>query len=507
MKCKVLISALLAGVVLPLGAQETYENTNLLDNDLNGTARYVGMGGALEALGADISTISTNPAGLGLFRHSVANASFGFVSQSDAKEFAPGNTTNMSFDQGGFVYSTRNGAKSYLNFGFNYHKSRNFDWLLDATSSLNNASQNKLTYEKYRNDVFSKDDDASFSQVDNFYMKHLLYNDATKAYYYYPATAYTFNRAQQGYIGEYDFNVSGNLDDRIFLGLTVGVHDVHYRHYSEYTENVTSIGNLTLADSRKITGTGVDVKLGAIFRPMAESPFRIGIYVQTPTWYDLTTKNYTEMTDGSTTAKSSESYDFKVYMPWKFGVSLGHTVGNFLALGATYEFTDITSMDTRINDGDSYYDSWYGTYYQSSSSDDAMNHHTDKNLKGIHTVKLGLEYKPIPTLALRVGYNYISSMFKDGAAKDGTVWSPGTYYASSTDYTNWKDTNRFTLGLGYTIGKFNLDLAYQYTATNGDFFPFQSYTDDKDASDDNIANAVKVSNKRNQLLFTLGYRF
>lgn len=55
-------------LALPMAAQETYQNTRLLGNDLNGTARYVGMGGAMEALGADISTISTNPAGLGLFR-------------------------------------------------------------------------------------------------------------------------------------------------------------------------------------------------------------------------------------------------------------------------------------------------------------------------------------------------------------------------------------------------------------------------------------------------------
>lgn len=45
---------------MPLAAQETYENAKLMKGDLNGTARYVGMGGAMEALGADISTISTN---------------------------------------------------------------------------------------------------------------------------------------------------------------------------------------------------------------------------------------------------------------------------------------------------------------------------------------------------------------------------------------------------------------------------------------------------------------
>ena len=52
---KVFISACLLSLFMANAyAQETYENTKLVDNDLNGTARYVGMGGAMEALGADI---------------------------------------------------------------------------------------------------------------------------------------------------------------------------------------------------------------------------------------------------------------------------------------------------------------------------------------------------------------------------------------------------------------------------------------------------------------------
>ena len=38
--------------------------------DLNGTARYLGMSGAFGALGGDISSMSTNPAGLGIYRSS-----------------------------------------------------------------------------------------------------------------------------------------------------------------------------------------------------------------------------------------------------------------------------------------------------------------------------------------------------------------------------------------------------------------------------------------------------
>ena len=492
-------------------AQETYENTKLIDNDLNGTARYVGMGGAMEALGADLSTISSNPAGVGLFRRSSVSTSFGFVSQQDAKKFGGGDKTNFSFDQIGFVYSMKSNTDSWINFAFNYHKSRNFNMLVSAADQLTNASQNKLTYQKYRNQIFGNSDDATYSQVDYLYMRNLLYNASDSLYYNYPAQDYKFNRSTEGYIGEYDFNISGSLNNRLFLGLTLGLHDVNYKHYSVYSEsfaqNIDNLAGISLTDYRKIEGVGVDVKFGAIYCPIENSPFRIGAYIQTPTIYDLTTRNTTTLSSFSVGAPYvEESYDFKVYTPWKFGLSLGHTIGECFAMGATYEYADYTCTKTRINTG-GHYDDWYGEYYDESENDRIMNKHTDKTLKGVSTLKLGVEFKPIPEFAVRLGYNYVSSLYKKNGYKDETLWSPGTYYSSQTDYTNWKDTNRLTAGLGYQGKHFNIDLAYQYSATNGDFHPFLNYYDDKDISESNKADAVKVTNKRHQLLLTLGYRF
>ena len=140
---------LLALLAVPVAAQETYENAKLATEDLNGTARYVGMGGAMEALGADISTISTNPAGIGLFRRSSASASVGFINQEGAKSFGGGHTTNVSFDQVGFVWTNQISSTDFVNFAFNYHKSRNFNQILSAADRLNRASQNKLTANKF----------------------------------------------------------------------------------------------------------------------------------------------------------------------------------------------------------------------------------------------------------------------------------------------------------------------------------------------------------------------
>ena len=83
---KYIYMAVCAFAALPMTAQETYENARLMEQDLNGTARYVGMGGAMEALGADISTISSNPAGIGLFRSSNISGSFGVVSHAEGED-------------------------------------------------------------------------------------------------------------------------------------------------------------------------------------------------------------------------------------------------------------------------------------------------------------------------------------------------------------------------------------------------------------------------------------
>lgn len=526
---------------LPVAAQETYENANLTSTDLNGTARYVGMGGAMEALGADVSTIGSNPAGIGLFRRSQLSVSGGLLMQSNGKEYGDGKKTNASFDQIGFVYTTRASRGSNLNFGFNYTKGKNFDFLLNASGKLGNGSQNNQSYlkhvlgsENYGGFDVRKKDDAyigfaspqanfvswTWNQLDYLYFNILL-PDATTAgkFNNYLADSYTFDKASTGYVGNYDFNISGSIQDQFYLGLTFGLKDVHYDSESRYNERLSNgVGDVSVLDIRRITGTGFDITAGIIVRPIASSPFRIGAYVKTPTWYDLTTSNVTRIDRNTNTGGKNDwgevpnSYDYKLWTPWKFGLSLGHTVGNYLALGLTYEFEDHSTLDSRINDG-GYYNDYYGTYYETSSADKSMNKHTKQALKGVSTLKMGAEYKPTSNLALRLGYNYISPKYNKDAQKDPTIVSPGSAYSSSTDFVNWDSTNRFTFGIGYQINKFNVDLAYQYSMQKGTFYPFSTMNfsihdtaTGNTTSYSNQAVGAKVDNNRGQLLLTVGYR-
>lgn len=527
---------------LPVTAQETYENANIVTEDLNGTARFVGMGGAMDALGADISTIATNPAGLGLFRSSQVAVTAGMSMQQDAKDFHNASKAHANFDQIGFVWSKQNNERSFLNLSFNYHKSRDFNFILTAAQDnlSQRASQNALSYIKAVGDrdatgestIAINEKNGKYygdfywtSQIDNLYYNAFIMGDGGAGFNM--ADGYLMNRANKGYIGEYDFSISGNINDRVYLGLTFGIQDVHYKGYSEYTENLvsgvgnTSVGSLTVSDERKITGTGCNFKIGAIFRPIEDSPFRFGLSFASPTFYDLTTSNYTYLINNplpgdNSNYKASDSYDFRLNSPMKFGVSLGHTIGNYLAIGAGYEYADYGATNPRVKDGD-YYDWYYDTYYSSSSKDAVMKDHTEATLKGVSTLKVGLEFKPIPEVAFRAGYNYVSPMYNSSGFKDVYLDSYGTNVASATDYTNWKSTNRLTLGVGYSYGKFFADLAYQYSMQKGDFYPFMdAYVDDYLLDDkgqiikdeiNNYATKTEVENNRHQLLLTLGYRF
>lgn len=547
----------MTAALLPAAAQDTYENANMLGGDLNGTARYIGMGGAMEALGADISTIGTNPAGLGLFRHSNISLSVGLVNQQEAKKFDNLSKTNLSFDQAGFVWSDILGDESFLNFSFNYHKSRNFDRILQADNRFRyGASLSKLAFAKstkhsdtnggydlgynkytntwmgYRNPQEDSKYAYPFTQWDYLYTNAYNVDDVNNPdgdFLYSEADDYYFDKANRGWIADFDFNLSGNFNQRVFWGLTFGLHSVNYKSYSLYDEmmidaNYQQIGTMQLEDDRRIDGSGFDVKFGLIIRPIEESPFRFGLSVSTPTWYSLTSKNYTRIFNNTYTGEyenlldpkydfwgysdlsSEDSYDFKYYTPWKFGFSLGHTIDDFLALGASYEYSDYGAASTRSYDGS--YD-YYG--HENTEQDRVMTRDTENKLKGVHLLKVGAELKPDPAVAVRLGYNYQTSAYNSDAFRDTQLDSPGVYFSSTPDYVNWDDTHRITCGLGYKYEGLSIDLAYQYSQTKGSFYPFQPNVVFNDPKGDTgvtcISTPADVSFKRHQVLLTLGYTF
>lgn len=141
------MAAFLLGSV-PAAAQFSYDAAQVSGKELNGTARFVGMGGAMSALGGDLSVMRSNPAGIGIYRSHDLALSFGFNNTQNSATFNEVNMTQnrnrASFDQVGFVYSNHIGNKTalrFVNFGFNYHKSKNFNKLFNMGGNLGGTSQ------------------------------------------------------------------------------------------------------------------------------------------------------------------------------------------------------------------------------------------------------------------------------------------------------------------------------------------------------------------------------
>ena len=134
MKKKINIAALALIMVASASAQTIYDGAKFTQKDLNGTARFVGMGGAMGALGGDISTMGTNPAGIGIYRSNDIMGTFGFSSFGSESKYEGSkfnvDKTRGSFDNIGFVFSSKIGnqtALRYVNFGFSYTRSKSFD--------------------------------------------------------------------------------------------------------------------------------------------------------------------------------------------------------------------------------------------------------------------------------------------------------------------------------------------------------------------------------------------
>ena len=171
--------------------------------------------------------------------------------------------------------------------------------------------------------------------------------------------------------------------------------------------------------------------------------------------------------------------DFRLRTPWLFNVSLGYTIGTNIALGAEYEYEDYGSCNLKGPDGSNYL---FG------------NSEIDSQLKGVHTLRLGGEYKIMPEVALRLGYNYSSSAYGEGSYKIHASNSINT----DTEYTNREALHQLTAGIGVRLtSNVYMDLAYKYLTQKGDFYAFDHVSLDP----------VSLSEQRHSFLATLGYRF
>ena len=548
MKKRLFSIGMLAMAAVAAVAQTQYDAARFSGSELNGTARFVGMGGAMSALGADISVIGTNPAGIGLFRSHDLSLSFGFnknvtnsnLGGTEVKD----ERTRASFDQLGFVYSTKIGNKTdlrYFNIGFNYHKMANFNRQFSSRGNLNGSSlswqmqdmmlgtgayQNQASYDAlldaenpYTSSAYYGTPFLGSMGVRTGLVDDVTGEDGSFGMMGWNGASGDYYSREEGGINAYDINLSFNVQDRFYFGATLGVYDVNYSRYSSYYETVlddkgNDNGSFQLNNWFTTDGAGLDLKLGVIVRPMEYSPFRIGFAVHTPIWYSLNDRytatlgtdilafpeKYTENLSDYYAPDASYLLEYQLATPWKFNVSMGTTFSNVLAVDAEYEFANYAKARYKDAGG-----------YDLAAANGAV----DKYLKNVHTFRVGMEAKFTPQFSFRAGYNYVTSPIADNSAryvpnlstnKADYIWFDEA--RTDPEYHNLKARNTLTLGLGYR-GKFMYaDVAYKYDFYKSDFYMFDDYRFSNDGNSIVSRNsAAAVNHDRHQLLLTLGVKF
>ena len=518
MKRYILISImLLAPCSLPLlQAQDTYMNERLTNNssDVIGTARYVGMGGALGALGADISVISWNPAGIGLIRKNDVAFTFGGVwGKSSIKEASRGKAT---IDQAGFVFNMKTGSESvpYINFSFNFQKKINFFHNFYASNDkLGGLSQMDQVAELTYWD--SGTENLAGLAIDKEYLNSAIDSEGKKYYYnYYASYGNKYTHRSEGSAQSFDFNLSTNINNCAFLGLTVGVDNMNFKELTCYEE----FGDADYALSRncEVRGTGVNVKLGTIIRPFKDNPFRFGLAVETPTWYRLRNSTWFDFGYDIREDAALRSYlKFNVRTPWKVRASIGSTVGSVFAWDIDYEFAAYASTSqgypsTEYADGST----------SGNVKDVDMNDLTSNILRGTHTLRVGMEGNATKNLSFRLGYNLSTSAYEKNVSFDQfNIDSRAMMYATGTNYMRLGATNILTLGMGYHIKNFHIDLAYKLRNQFGDFYAFDTRFTNETTGDpvflnnappeltNATINPVEVNLTRHAITCTLGFKF
>ncbi len=457
-----------------------------------GTARSVGMGGAFGALGGDLSVLSTNPAGLGVYRGS----EFTFT---PALNF---NNTSALLDQTTFNEKAFRFNISNLGYVYtwNFYKSKGFQSL-----SLGLA-YNRLS--DFTSDAYV-DVRAGNSQLDEFVWRANkgLYDpfyeglaEATLAIWeddeyggeYINDYIYNGNRYNQqmvrsigyrGGIGEYAISLGTNISNTLYLGFTWGIHDVNYEefytheefpHFREYLDSYYFDSNF------QIYGWGMNAKLGLIYRPI--QALRLGLAVHTPTGYWLTSEFATDMATyftsppaetGTATSywepSSVEVSDFRASTPWRYMASAAAVIGKIGLISLDAEYVNYSKNELLPN-----------------KDFKALNDDVSNIYQGALNLKAGTEILLGP-IYLRGGFAYYGSPYKDDLA----IFS---------DEVKNKPTFSYSGGAGFRTGSFYMDAAYSYTK-----YPKYYYDMYQPVEGEIVSSILQRIN--NKVVLTFGFKF
>ena len=497
------------------------------------TARSAAMAGAMTSLGADASSLSINPAGVGMYRTNELTFTpmMSFTrAKNNAQPFEGNSKNRFAVGNFGVVVKLRESSTGVtaINMGLSYNRLADFNYKYSFSNAgvAGNASiadvyagqlaasgitsaQLKQNYDNFGNFRWSHYDPTYWGAILGY--KTGLVGDTSGAWgrdMVVPnATVDSFTTVEsEGRADEWVWSLGINFNSKFYLGMSLGASTISQQKYIYYGEGYRYSNNpqqnycmeyFNYDQITQMKGTGINFKIGAIYRPIES--LRIGIAFHTPTYYNVTYKyqggmtsqvkainnvdGYTVNSQGYIDPPFSEQtelliddgdYSWRFTTPTRLMVGASYTVAKQLILSVDYERDWYNTMRMK--------NSPYGPLYKGFIKDE---------FKGSNTLRAGAEWRFIPQMAIRLGYGLWSGALDDN---DEVYSSPVIY---RTEY--------MSTGLGIALSKhFTIDVAYMYAKNN--LTPYKTFYG-YNTGEDFASPTFKSTISRHNAMLTLTVKF
>ncbi len=497
-KFYILLSCLIAQ---QLHAQIPEDALRMSWNIPAGTARNQAIGGAMGSLGGEITSTFVNPAGLGFYKNAEFVITPGFRFGKTKGSFR-GTDANSLKDANNFNFGT-----SGLVMGWNYKYSK---WNTKAFSiAVNRVANFKGDHFYTGTNDYSSFTENPTSEFFDYYVQQKNANPGLSDAAIIDRALDDFNISLQTKLGLYTYlididsagggknvvsrsellgtvgqsnriktrggiyeialGLAASMDDKIYIGGSLGLPIVNYSRESVFREfdltpNMANNFNyFTYQEDYTSKGIGINGKLGVIVKPL--DYIRLGFAVHTPTMYGLkdtySSKMVTDLENRFAPASGIDSVNSTVFTgdvpnefkydlisPWKFLVS------------GSYVFREVEDVKKQRGfiTADVEYTNYAWSSFSSSeeNSDDSyykgVNSDIDAAYRGAFNFRIGGELK-FNTVMARLGFAYYGSPYRDKALKAKLMNLSG--------------------GLGYRNKGIFIDLTYVHQLNKDVNFPYR----------------------------------
>lgn len=444
---KTLLILVLAYCLLPIAYGQDVQR--FAERGVMGTARYIGMGGAMTAIGGDPSAAMDNPAGLGLYRRSevliTLDETIDRTQQQDSRDvyqcsrFALPQVSAIWASgypqkQKGLIY---NNLLISLNRLYNYRRVVNVkgDAMGMLPSICDKTNTNRLTQaDILQEDIWNIEDIGWLSVLG--YDAGLLVPDGQDQWT--PSTSFSQGEltvSEKGSQEQLTLSWAGNINNQWYIGASVNIPTISYSKEVALYEYNSANHSAELISQFYANGWGISASVGMIARPTQW--LRIGASLQTPT---VLTLDIQTCGDIYSQLALNQRYEQTTPLCEQNGNHFASPLRSSIGIAGQWKNIGLLSLQ---------YDYAHALRDKETNSSPMLD---------IHTLKAGLEAQVYRHMYLNAGYVYESSFTKD----DPIVVLPNNSVRTDMDYRYPQSTQYASAGLSYRNDRLIISLAYQY---------------------------------------------